>query len=139
MNSEQNIRTIRDIYAAFGRADLAYVLSAFADDIEDFGVISHGDTNVPWHHTPTKGKTAVAKYFEALGSSVEHTVFEARDIAGTGAHVYATLHVQMKVLATGAKLPPSQLIHHFTFNDAGKIVRWRGSEDTALTAAAFAK
>jgi ketosteroid isomerase-like protein len=118
---------------------MSLVLAAFADDVEEFGVISDAKDNVPWHLPPTRGKAAVVRYFEALGSTVEHRVFEPRDIAGTGPHVYATLHMEMAILATGAKLELREVIHHFTFRDDGKIIRWRGSEDTAVSAAAFAK
>ena len=33
MNEEQNLKTIQDIYAAFGRGDVAFIVNQMADDI----------------------------------------------------------------------------------------------------------
>jgi hypothetical protein len=77
------------------------------------------------------------KYFEALASSVDHEVFEQRDFAATGAHVYATVRLVQKIRATGARIEQREVVHHFTFGENGKVVRCRILEDTALTDAAW--
>ena len=139
VSAEQNLRIVQDMYAAFGRGDIGFVLERIADDCDDFCVISGTETGVPWHlQGKSKGKGAAARYFEALGSTVDHTVFEPRDFAATGDHVYATVKMQMVVRATGRKIEHPEVIHHFTFRDE-RVVRCRATEDTARTAAAFAK
>jgi ketosteroid isomerase-like protein len=139
MSAEKNLRTVQDMYAAFGRGDLGFVLDQIDDTCEGFGVISSTKTGVPWHlDLSTKGRAAAVGYFEALGSSVDHTGFEQRDFAATGDHVYATVRLVQVNRATGKTIEQPEVIHHFTFRN-GKVVRCRISEDTALTKAAFSK
>ncbi len=138
MSAEQNLRIVQDMYAAFGRGDLGFVLDKIADDCEGFGVVSATQTGVPWHtDLNIRGKAAAVRYFEALSSSVDHKTFEQRDFAATGDHVYATVRLVQAIHATGKTLEQPEVVHHFTFRD-GKVVRCRISEDTALTRAAFA-
>lgn len=138
MSAEQNLRTVEDMYAAFGRGDVAFVLERIAEDCDDFCVISGTPTGVPWHLAgKARGRTAAARYFEALASTVDHTVFEPRDFAASGDHVYATARLVMRIHATGKTLELPEVMHHFTFRN-GQFVRCRASEDTAQTMAAFA-
>lgn len=138
MSAEQNLRIVQEMYAAFGRGDVAFVLDKIDDDCDDFCVISGTSTGVPWHlqGKGNRGKAAAAAYFEALGKNVEHTIFEPRDFAATGDHVYATLRIQMRVLANGKTIEHPEVIHHFVIRN-GKVVRCRTTEDTARTMAAF--
>jgi hypothetical protein len=73
MSAEHNLRIVQDMYAAFGRADLGFVLEQIDDACDGFGVISGTPTQVPWHlDLKTRGKPAAVRYFEALASSVDH-------------------------------------------------------------------
>jgi ketosteroid isomerase-like protein len=137
MSAEQNLRIVQDMYAAFGRGDLAFVLEQIDDACEGFGVVSDTPTGVPWHlDLKTRGKAAAVAYFEALGSSVDHKAFEQRDFAATGDHVYSTVRLVQYIRATGQTLSQPEVVHHFTFKN-GKIARCRVLEDTAATKAAF--
>jgi len=139
MSAEQNLRIVQDMYAAFGRGDLSFVLDQIDDACDGFGVISGTPTQVPWHlDLKTQGKAGAVLYFEALASSVDHTAFDQRDFAATGDHVYATVRLVQVLRATGRTLEQPEVVHHFTFRN-GRVVRCRVSEDTALTKAAFAK
>ena len=136
MSSEKNIRLVQDIYAAFVRGDIRFMTDHIAEDCGDFSIISGASTAVPWHLNG-KGKSGAVRFFEAMGSTVEFTAFEPRDYASAGDHVYATLRMTLKIRATGEALELPEVIHRFTFRE-GKVVRWRGTEDTASTQAAFA-
>ena len=139
MSAEKNLRIVQDMYAAFGRGDLGFVLDQIDDECDGFGVLSGTRTGVPWHlDLKTRGKPGAVAYFEALGASVDHKGFEQRDFAATGDHVYATVRLVQYIRATGETLEQPEVVHHFTFRD-GRVVRCRVSEDTALTKAAFAK
>jgi len=139
MSAEKNLRIVQDMYAAFGRGDLGFVLEQIDDECDGFGVISGTETGVPWHGgTTIKGKAGAARFFEALASSVNHERFEQRDFAATGDHVYATVRLVQTIRATGKTLEQPEVIHHFTFRN-GKVVRCRVGEDTALTSASFTK
>lgn len=132
---EKNLRVVQDAYAAFARGDIGFVLNSLTDELQEFGVISAANTGAPWH-AQLKGKAGAARYFELLGGALDFKVFEPGAYAATGDHVYATLHMEAIVRATGKRLDFPEVMHHITFRD-GKIVRWRCSEDTALSAAAL--
>ena len=139
MSAEMNLRNVQDMYAAFGRGDINFVLEQIDDDCDGWGVVSGTPTGVPWHvDLKQRGKAGVIRFFEALGSSVDHKEFEQHDFAASGDHVYVTVRLVQFVRATGKTLEQPEVIHHFTFKN-GKVVRCRVFEDTALTSAAFAK
>ena len=45
MNEQQNVKRVQEIYAAFGRGDVAFIVSQLTDDIH---WVSHFDSVVPW-------------------------------------------------------------------------------------------
>ncbi len=135
-HEHKNLQIIQDCYAAFGRGDLGFVLDHFADELTEFGVISDAAPGVPWHFRG-KRKADVARYFEALGGALETRGFAATDLAAAGDQVYAAVRQQVVVRSTGQTLD-LLLFHRFTLRD-GKIVAWRGSEDTAATRDALAR
>lgn len=137
MSAEKNLRIVQDMYAAFGRGDLNFVLDQIAEDCDDFCVISGTQTGVPWHlQGQHRGRPAALRYFEALAANVEHELFEPRDFAATGDHVYATVRMVMRSRHTGKAFELPEVMHHFTFRD-GKVVRCRATEDTAQTKAGY--
>lgn len=138
MSAEKNLRTVQDMYAAFGRGDIGFVLEQIDDACDGFGVVSATETGVPWHvGTNVKGKGGAVRYFEAL-APVDHEVFEQRDFAAMGDHVYVTVRLVQRIRAAGTTLEQPEAVHHWTFEN-GKVVRCRVLEDTAATKAAFTK
>ena len=135
MSAEKNLAIVQDIYAAFGRGDLAAVLARISEQVGEFSVISGGPTQVPWHGD-TRGKAGAVRFFEKLLGAVEFRAFEPREYAASGDHVYATLRMLMQIRATGQLLELAEVVHHFTLQD-GLVVRWRATEDTKHTDAAF--
>jgi ketosteroid isomerase-like protein len=137
MSAEKNLRIIQDMYAAFGRGDIGFVLGQIDDDCDGFGVVSATETGVPWHvPTTVRGKAGAVQYFESL-ASIDHKVFEQRDFAAMGDHVYATVRLVQEVRGTGRTIDQPEVVHHFVLRN-GKVVRCRVLEDTAATRAAFA-
>lgn len=50
MSAEKNLRLVQDMYAAFGRGDVQFVLEQIDDDCDGWGVVSSlKHSNVPWH------------------------------------------------------------------------------------------
>ena len=138
MSAEKNLRSVQVMYAAFGRGDIGFVLEQIDDACDGFGVVSANETGVPWHvGTDVKGKAGAVRYFEAL-AVVDHKVFEQRDFAAMGDHVYATVRLVQHIRATGKTLEQPEVVHHWTFKN-GKVLRCRVLEDTAATKAAFGK
>jgi len=131
--SEKNIQTVREIYAAFMRGDLPGVMQHMSDDLRAFGVVSEQNL-IPWHIQITK-KQDVPKFFKAVAESSDITRFEPRDFAAGGDHVYCCVSLDVTFKPHGRKVTLDNM-QHFTFKD-GKVVEWRGAEDTALTSAAY--
>lgn len=137
MGTEQsNVEFVKDLYAAFNRGDLPYILERFAPELEGFGVTANGAAKAPWHF---EGKTRddVRRYFEALVGAMEPLRLDVEHCAAAGDYVYATLHQEWKVRKTGKLLPMKNGIHRFKVR-GGKVVGWLGLEDTQLTNEALA-
>jgi ketosteroid isomerase-like protein len=131
---DAKVKTIEQVYEAFGRGDVDAILALVTDDVD---WASEAESKVaPWHGTH-KGKGEVAKFFETLGGAVEVTEFTPLAFASNDTDVMVVVRFGMKVLATG-KSGEMDLHHWFRFRD-GKIERYRGTEDTALTAALLRK
>ena len=128
---QQNIDFVKQLYAAFGRGDLPFILERFASELESFGVTAHAQAKAPWHF-PGKRREDVVKYFEVLLGTLEPLRFEAQHLAAEGDYVYATLQQEYRVRRTGKALPMVNGIHRFKVRD-GKVVAWLAAEDTQLS------
>jgi uncharacterized protein len=127
--SKQNIDTVKQVYEAFGRGDVEAILAVVADDVD--WASEAQSAGAPWHGVH-KGKGEVPKFFQALGETAEVTRFEPLAYADSGDDVMTVVRFGMRIPATG-KQGEMDLHHWFRFAD-GKIARYRGTEDTALTA-----
>jgi ketosteroid isomerase-like protein len=137
MSAEKNLRIVQDMYAAFARGDVGFVVEQIDEACDGFGVISATRTGAPWHvSTDMKGKAGAMRYFESL-AGIEHVAFEQRDFAAMGEQVYATLRLVLRDKKTGKTIEQPEVVHHFTFKN-GKVARVRVLEDTAATRAAYA-
>jgi hypothetical protein len=132
--SEKNIQIVQTIYAAFGRGDVPGIMEHIADDIRHFGVVSQLK-DVPWHLQITTKKD-VPLFFKALAEGAEFTRFEPRDFAAGGDHVYCSISYDAIVKKTGKKVSFDNTMHRFSFKN-GRVVEWRGTEDTAAIHAAL--
>ena len=132
MTTEQkNIEFVKDLYAAFGRGDLPYILERFAPELEAFGVTANGKAKAPWHF-PGSRREDVARYFEALLGTMEPLRVEPQHFAAAGDYVYATLYQEWKVRKNGKLLPMKDGVHRFKITN-GRVVAWFAAEDTQLS------
>ena len=123
-----NLETVQRIYQAFGEGDVQTILDQLAEDV-DFA--SEADQKIaPWHGR--RSKAEVPAFFQALGETVDVTEFTPLAFAATGDDVMAVIRFGMTVRETG-KSGTMDLHHWWRFQD-GKVVLYRGTEDTALTA-----
>ena len=125
-----NIKFVNDLYDAFKRGDLQYILERFGD-LENSGVLADSHQKAPWHFALV-GPKATAKYFEALLGTMEPIRVEATNLAAAGEYVYATVAQEWKVRASGKVLSMRDGAHRFRIR-GGKVIEWRAFEDTALT------
>jgi len=130
MSADANIKTITQVYEAFGRGDIAAILDAVTDDVDWASEAS--SAAVPWYGV-RHGKDEVAAFFTAFGSTMEVEEFQPVSFAANDTEVLTLVHFRARSRATG-KIAAMSLHHFFVFRD-GKIAFYRGSEDTAQTEA----
>jgi len=68
VSGTENIETIKSVYAAFGRGDVAAILDAVSDDV-DWGTET-SSKGAPWYGART-GKEGVGAFFDAFGKTME--------------------------------------------------------------------
>ncbi len=125
MGADENVKTIQGIYEAFGRGDVQAILDVLADDV-DFA--SEPDQRIaPWHGQ--RSKADVPAFFQALGDTVDVTEFTPLAFASNDTDVMVVIRFGMTVKAT-KKSGMMDLHHWWRFRD-GKVVMYRGTEDTA--------
>jgi ketosteroid isomerase-like protein len=132
-NTDRHIASVQRLYAAYRDRDLDGVLAELADDV-DWAAEAAG-TAVPWYG-PFRGKAAVPQFFAAIAKNVDVTEFELVGTAANETDVYTTIHWTYTVHATG-RTASMFMQHWWRFAD-GKIVFFRGSEDSGQSIAAFA-
>jgi ketosteroid isomerase-like protein len=131
-----NIEIVQKVYAAFGRGDVPAILEHIAPDMVGFGVVADATPEVPWHIQITK-REDVPKFFQALAAECDFTRFEPHSFATGGDHVYASISFDVTIKKNAKKVSFRNTMHRFTFKN-GRIVEWRGTEDTAKTRDAWA-
>ena len=61
MSEQENVQTVKDLYAAFERGDIQAILGALAEDV-DWGYDTVASEDIPWYGT-NKGPAAVRDNF----------------------------------------------------------------------------
>lgn len=130
MSADDRIKTIAQVYEAFGRGDVAAILDAVTDDVD--WAAEADSTAAPWYGEH-RGKDAVAKFFADFGSAMEVEEFTPVSFAGNDTDVLAVVRFRARSRGTG-QVAAMDLHHYFKFRD-GKIAYYRGTEDTAQTEA----
>jgi uncharacterized protein len=130
--TDPKIDAVRRLYAAYGRQDVDAVLAELADDVD--WAAEAASTSVPWYGA-YRGKAEVPGFFEEIGANVEVSEFTPVSFTSNDTDVIVTVHWAYTVNATG-KRAEMFMQHWWRFAD-GKIVFFRGSEDTEQSAAAF--
>ncbi|MFJ1708449.1 nuclear transport factor 2 family protein [Kitasatospora sp. NPDC088346] len=132
MNEQNMIETIRSVYTAFGSGDVPGILARLADDVD--WASEAASTAAPWYGV-RHGKAEVADFFAQFGSTMAVEEFTPLSFAANDHDVLTVVRMRATHRASG-KLLAMDLHHRFTFRD-GKIVHYRGTEDTAQTEAVF--
>jgi ketosteroid isomerase-like protein len=124
-----NAATVAGIYAAFGRGDVPAILAALAEDVrwEEWAGNTAQRAGVE-HLRPRRGRAEVAGFFELVGTW-RLLAFEVLDVIGDGHQVVAEIRGSFE-LPNGARLDDEEL-HLWTFDDTGRVTRFRHYADTA--------
>lgn len=130
--TDPKVASVERLYAAYGQADMDAVLAELADDV-DWAAEAAGH-GAPWYGN-FRGKNEVPRFFAAIGDNVDVTEFDLVGLTANDTDVVATVHWTYTVKATGKRA--SMYMQHWWRFAGGKVVLFRGSEDSAQSVAAF--
>jgi ketosteroid isomerase-like protein len=130
MREQANIETVRAIYAAFGRGDLAALLERMDEEIV---WITPGSPAVPLAGR-RRGMEEVRQFFEQLAARVTFTAFEAREYIAQGNRVVVLARYEGRNNETGRNFAAEAAMLWTIGN--GKAIRFQEYTDTEALAAA---
>ena|SRR5438105_553904 len=130
-----NVATISEIYAAFGRGDVPTILDKIAPDCrwESWENNFAQRAGVPTLQ-PRIGPAGVAEFFAVVGGQEMHE-FQVHDMLAGERQVVAEVTIEYTT-ATGYRLRDEEL-HLWTLDERTHVVRLRHYVDTAKHIAAF--
>jgi len=124
---------VQEIYAAFGRGDVAAILDKLDEGVEwEYGGSPDG---VPWLQ-PRRGKAGAAEFFLSLGELDIQKFVPKALLEGNGV-VVALVDIEAVVRKTGRRFAEEDEVHLWHFNEAGRVVRFRHRVDTQQQVAAW--
>ena len=121
MSAETNVEFIENLFAAFGRGDVGYVIDAHAEYVLMESPVSRTST-LPWAGTRT-GRQQLVEYFEAMATHVRPEAFRDVVFTGSGGRVVVEGSNAGTVVATGERYDHDWVMV-FTIRDS-KVVRFR--------------
>jgi hypothetical protein len=124
-----NIRTVQDIYAAFGRGDIPAILDKLADDVDWDYAYRSAPNPLPWLQ-PQRGRTGVGGFFKSVQDNLEIRRFAVNALTEGSSVVVALFDIEATVRRTGKPIVEHDEAHIWHFNEAGKVVRFRHCADT---------
>lgn len=131
MSTPSNTERVQAMYAAFGRGDIASILSALAPDVT---WTVQGPAALPFYGT-RRGRDQVAQFFQAVATKLGIEEFVPRDFIAQGERVVVIGYERGKAVPTGRPYD-GEWVHIFTFRN-GQVVDFREYGNTAAIAEAF--
>lgn len=124
------LEVVQQIYAAFGRGDVAGIMEHIAEnvewDTEQVGAVAE----VPWLK-PRRGRTEVQGFFTDLATEVDIQKFEPRGFfASPDGRVVAMFSMAGVVRRTGKRVEDTADTHVWTFDERGRVVSMRHLVDS---------
>lgn len=132
-----NLETVKAIYDAFSRGDVAAILERLHEEVrwEEWADSRAQTAGVPWL-LPRRGRAGAAEFFGVVGQ-FRFDEFQVHSLLADDHQVAAEITVDCTILSTGARVRDEEL-HLWTFDEAGRVVRFRHYIDTAKHIAAAA-
>ena len=126
-----SVTTITTIYEAFGRGDIPKILGLLADDVEweSWADNRAQRGGVPWL-AAKRGKGGAAEFFQCVATQMQVRDFQVLSLMTDGHQVAAEIVIEVDVPSSGRRFRDEEL-HLWTFNDDGKVSRFRHYVDTA--------
>lgn len=131
MSATDNQRLVEQIYAAFGRGDLPFILNALALDVD----WRHPQpAKIPWGGV-RRGREAVAQFFAALAQHLTVEEFQPHTLLAAGDQVVVLGQERMRVKSTG-RVYTVEWAHVWTLR-GGQVTAFCEYTDTAAILAAL--
>lgn len=130
--SEQNLKLVQDVYAAFGRGDIAAVIDTMTEDAT-IGIVGRRQ-DAPFLGI-FEGKAGGAEFFKQLAEAQEFHTFEPLRFLAAEDKVFIWGRYRWTMRKSGVS-KQSEWLHEITLKD-GKMTSWRGHNDTAMLAEAY--
>lgn len=131
MSTQDNVKAVQDIYAAFGKQDIPFILNALAEDVE-------------WHEPPAgeapfqgtyHGRDGVGRFFMGLAEAVDVQAFEPREFYADGDTVVALGYYRFHAKKTGKTYDTGwAMVWRFR---SGKVTKFEIYKDSAAEAVAL--
>lgn len=130
--SDANIAFVQNLYAAFGRGDIAKVAAACTPDVDWqlVGLRQHYPTFGAW-----RGAAEVTRFFQVVSDIEDFQEFNPKEFHAAGDKVFVLGSYAITVRKTGRGIA-SEWCHVFTLRD-GRVAAFREFMDTAQAAAAY--
>ena len=133
MSAQDNIQTVKDIYAAFNRDDRNAMIAALAENVEFES--SPGAGEIPWA-VARHGHSGLADLLDQIVEHVQMDVFEQLDFLASENQVAVVNRMEFSLKKNGQNISFPRYIQVWTFDAAGKVEREFNSYDpTELLAA----
>ena len=129
-----NEQTVKDLYAAFQRGDVAAILGYVTDDV-DWRNDEVESRECPWNGN-FSGKTALPGFFKTLADELDFKLFTPKRVVAAGDAVAVHLRIESVVRRTGRPLK-NDVVHLWTFDGSGRVASYRHFNDTAAEIAAW--
>jgi hypothetical protein len=130
MSTQESLQVVKEGFAAFGRGDMAGLLSLMAEDVE---------WDIPGAGLPLagnyRGRDGVASFFQKLAADVDILDFQPREFVADADRVLVVGWERAKVKATNRTVDLDWVMG-FTVR-GGKIARYRQYYDTKALAEAY--
>lgn len=126
MNTANNVTSVANMYEAFGRGDIPFILGNLADDCEWIGA---GEGLLPQGGT-YKGQDALS-FFMKLGSATEFTSFNPISINAINENEVVAFGNMTGISKATGKTSGSDWAMHWKFNADGKVTYYQDFYNTA--------
>jgi ketosteroid isomerase-like protein len=129
--SSGHIALVQDLYAAFGRGDIASIVAKLDANVDWCSVGRSSDYAV---FGPRRGIAAVQQFFKIVADNQDFSEFSPLEFHADADKVFVLGRYACKMKKTG-KPVACEWAHVFTIKD-GSVVKWREHTDTAQFAEA---
>jgi ketosteroid isomerase-like protein len=131
----RNITVVNKIYEAFGKGDVPTIMDYLSENVkwEQWENNYAQKAGVPWLQE-RKGKDGALDFFKIVGEFIFKD-FRVLSVMGNDNQVAAEILLEIEIPSSGTHMREEE-IHLWTFNELGKVVRFRHYADTAKHIAA---